>query len=78
MSRDYGDPPGDMRVADLQPHHVVVAVCVQCRHRGKIASGRLQERQHPASRLADLAGILKCDGCDNRYGNMIEVVTIRS
>lgn len=77
MARDYGDPAGDMRLADLQPQHIVVAVCAACGRRGKIATQRLRDRHDPETRLDDLAALLKCDAYDNRHGNLIEVVTIR-
>ncbi len=77
MTRDYGEPPGDMRLGDLQPQHVVVAVCGACGRRGKIATQRLRDRHHPDTRLDELGALLKCDACDNRHGNLIEIVTIR-
>ena len=62
-----------LRLDDLRPWHVIIAICAACRRRAHVAAALLQHGRPPHTRLLHVERKLWCSGCSNRRGNTLTV-----
>jgi hypothetical protein len=73
IETDFGKPWAAVTIGDLREWHTLHVICKQCDRRAELNPLRLTRRYRPYALLVDVQSNLRCAGCDNGAGNVIEV-----
>ena len=64
-----------VRLSDLQPYHLLTARCLFCGHKRRMRLWQLKAGRHPAAKLQEVEGRLRCTRCGSR-GEAQVLVTV--